>query len=720
MSVETHQLIALVKAKTAEAYRKINSFTKLIGTSTKGMSAFQQAGAMAAGMLIRDMVQGATAALGESIKLGASLETLANSFDRLTKSQGVTDASLGELQEAVKGTISNVDLLTEANTALSFKIPYQQFKNYAAAAVVVGRSVGIDATQSVENFTVALGRLSPRILDNLGIQLQLGEANILYAQRLGKTVDALTESERRMAFTTIATEMLMEKAAILEGTTSEAQLATEQFSASMKNLKTAIGSVLTPLGTIAPILQGMMPMIGTFAGILIPKLIGEMGALNLVTAAWGTTTAWASKLVTTSILGIPIIGWVAGAVLAITALTEIIRRFGKASDELKDAQGRLAEAQQTNAEATRAQETALSELERATVSLEAVQSTEADAVAVLEEKTLDLERAQHNMGAVLAWLRGEVESVDLATEDLTWTSDEARERFEMLSDELRGLQDEFNRTSDVARGLQDQLDGLNIVEQQLRIEQMKLRKEYETPGVVMSLKQFEAANEEIEKRIRGVRTQQAELRLEQDKTSKSLGEQREEIEKVEEKASLLTQSDDSLEEASEGVADALEEVTEKQKETAKAMEVLAEKELAAADAAVVLKESLDALESKKIEVEVIETRKRMEEIEKERLEAQYGVPSLEEEIGHQHGFDGVVEKPTWFLAGEGPTPEHVKITPIASVGKGAPGGPGSVSIHVDLRGAYTTRPVDPEEIYRVVGDVTRRQMSKLGVKYAVV
>ncbi|KKK51524.1 hypothetical protein LCGC14_3114100, partial [marine sediment metagenome] len=154
---EQSTLLFIIKAKTEAALRKVNAFTKGVGTSTKEMTAFQKAGTIAAGVLIRDMVQGASAAFSETIRLGAAIKTLKNSFYALTESQGVADASLDNLRRAVRGTISDVDLLKSANTAMSFKIPITQFEKYAEAAVVVGRAVGIRGAQAVDNFTVALG-----------------------------------------------------------------------------------------------------------------------------------------------------------------------------------------------------------------------------------------------------------------------------------------------------------------------------------------------------------------------------------------------------------------------------------------------------------------------------------------------------------------------------------------------------------------------------------
>src|SRR5690606_1745971 len=82
----------------------------------------------------------------------------------------------------------------------------------ARVATILGRAVGQDATKSVDDLTVALARQSPMILDNLGVKMNLTEATAQYAASLGKTVDALTEEERKLAFASAAMEAARQKA----------------------------------------------------------------------------------------------------------------------------------------------------------------------------------------------------------------------------------------------------------------------------------------------------------------------------------------------------------------------------------------------------------------------------------------------------------------------------------------------------------------------------
>jgi len=318
---EESSLIFVIKAKTMDALRKVNNFTKGVQSSTKEMSAFQKAGVIAAGVLVRDMVRGATAAFSETIKLGASIETLTNSFNALTKDAGATSLTLASLRKATKGTISDVDLLTAANTALALGLPVDELDDLFRASMDVGHAMGLTTLQAVSDITRGMGRLSPLILDNLGIIVNTELAYENYAATLGKTVSAMTAAEKRTAFQTAALESLNKKAVVLEGTTSDAAIAQERFGATIENLKTSVGGLLTPLGAVAPILEAGMPLFGTFAAVLIPGLITQYGALGLATTTWGAITAAVSKLVTASIYGIPVIGWILAAIAAVVALS---------------------------------------------------------------------------------------------------------------------------------------------------------------------------------------------------------------------------------------------------------------------------------------------------------------------------------------------------------------------------------------------------------------
>lgn len=297
---ETYQLLLDIKANTNKAIKNIQNLGDKVEQTSGRFDGLRTAVSQAAGMLMRDMVMSATRSFGEAIKLGASVETLQNSFDAMAAEAGRASLKIEDVEAAMGGTISRVDLLTSANKYMALNLPINEMEQLMQSAVAVGRSMGMDATRSVNDLSTALGRASPLILDNFGIQLKLTEAYDSYAATLGKTVEELTEAEKKTAFQVVAIEKLTEKAGVLEGTVSDSQLAQERFAASLENTKTKIGELLAPLGGLGPILEGAMPVIGMMTAQALPGLIssigGVSGAISLLTGPVGIALAAVAAL----------------------------------------------------------------------------------------------------------------------------------------------------------------------------------------------------------------------------------------------------------------------------------------------------------------------------------------------------------------------------------------------------------------------------------------
>jgi len=313
---EKYTLLTSIKVRVDEAIRDIDKFTQATRTTKEEMSAFGSAVSTAAGMLMRDLVQSFTRGFQEAVQFGAQVETLRNSFNAMIADVGATNVSMESLRKATRGTVADIDLLKAANTALSMHLPIDQLNDLYESAMIVGNAMGISTTQAVDDLTLAIGRQSPLILDNLGITVRIAEAQNEYAARLGKTSAQLTEQEKKTAFMTMAIEALNERADVLRGTTGQNQIAQEQWAAAMKNATTAAGEMLAPLGMLGPTMAGLMPIIATVA----TTYVSQLGLITAATNIWAAVTSTAASLVTTAFYGIPIIGWIALAIAALMAL----------------------------------------------------------------------------------------------------------------------------------------------------------------------------------------------------------------------------------------------------------------------------------------------------------------------------------------------------------------------------------------------------------------
>ena len=101
-------------------------------------------------------------------------------------------------------------------------------------ATTRGRAMGETVGQAFNDIVTGLGRGSALILDNLGIVVNATEVNEKYAASLGKSAEALTETEKKQALIN----------AVLADTTSAAGATidpTERLSAATDNFKESVG-----------------------------------------------------------------------------------------------------------------------------------------------------------------------------------------------------------------------------------------------------------------------------------------------------------------------------------------------------------------------------------------------------------------------------------------------------------------------------------------------
>lgn len=150
-----------------------------------------------------------TALVGAFLSLGqrgAALVPLAESFDNLTASVGLSSqALLIDLRKAANGTVSDFDLIKRANLALvgsTGEFGKEFGKNLPAvlaAARAAAKATGQDVDFLFQSLVAGIKRASPRLIDNTGIVLRLSEANQALATKLGKSVEALTDEEKQIA-----------------------------------------------------------------------------------------------------------------------------------------------------------------------------------------------------------------------------------------------------------------------------------------------------------------------------------------------------------------------------------------------------------------------------------------------------------------------------------------------------------------------------------------
>jgi phage-related protein len=140
----------------------------------------------------------------------------------------------------------------------------------------LGSAMGISTKEAVESLTLGIGRQSKLILDNLGITFQASDAYAWYAEKIGKSVSELTESEKKLAWQQYAIKRVTEEARKLGDNISQTQIQQQQWNAQLTNFKTALGRVLSPLGGLISATKDFIPLVTVLATTNLPALISSI------------------------------------------------------------------------------------------------------------------------------------------------------------------------------------------------------------------------------------------------------------------------------------------------------------------------------------------------------------------------------------------------------------------------------------------------------------
>lgn len=153
-------------------------------------------------------------------ELGGQSARLETSFRNLA---GVDPSiALQKLRAASKGTIDDAALLLGANKAMMLGVTddLDTLSKLMEVAGVRAKAMGISTVQAYGDIITGIGRVSPLILDNLGI-LTGGQAGFAeYAKSIGKAASELTDIEKRQY---LVNKVLADTTGIIQGQGKEAR-----------------------------------------------------------------------------------------------------------------------------------------------------------------------------------------------------------------------------------------------------------------------------------------------------------------------------------------------------------------------------------------------------------------------------------------------------------------------------------------------------------------
>lgn len=266
-----------------EASKSAGSFSSGIGKAVGGVANFGK-NMLKVGTIAAGAMTGAGIALASFAEQGGKLENIETSFNAIAEASGKSgDAILASFKDMTGGMVTNTDAMKSYN--LAAQLVNEDFANTLPNSMnyltKVSASTGQDLGYLMDSYVRGVGRLSPMILDNLGIQVDLTQAYEDYANANGKVASELTETEQQMALAAQVQEKLMENTAELPDITDTAAGSIASLKASMTDVKDEImkslGSAFAPLFSVLAdlakdvlpkLLEGLQPIIESFGNFM--------------------------------------------------------------------------------------------------------------------------------------------------------------------------------------------------------------------------------------------------------------------------------------------------------------------------------------------------------------------------------------------------------------------------------------------------------------------
>ena len=178
---------------------------------------------------------------------GAQLQRLEDTSYSLARSMGM---DMGHIMDSVRtaslGMVSDADIMQASSRALMLGVgdSAAQMGQLMEVAAMRGRAMGISTTQAFNDIVTGVGRMSPLILDNLGIVTGGQKTFDAYAASIGKVAEALTDAEKKQALINKAIEdtapLLEAEGGLARDVAGNWEYATAQIKTYIENKKKAI------------------------------------------------------------------------------------------------------------------------------------------------------------------------------------------------------------------------------------------------------------------------------------------------------------------------------------------------------------------------------------------------------------------------------------------------------------------------------------------------
>jgi len=240
---------------------------------------FQKLGNVVSGVTdrIKAVAEGVIDFGVEYSKRAGQIENVSVGFNKIFEN---SEEALKDLRKGAQGTISDFDLMLNANKAsmLGVSSNSKQLADLLEISRARAQALGVDSTYAFESIATGIGRMSPLILDNLGI-----------------TTGAYKEQLKALEDTGIVVTDVMKKELLLQTVLNDDSKVVmtlgvmwEQLTASFTNAKDNIATGLIPIFT--DIGETVLPFVTTAMANLSDKFVAF--ALDIWPKVKESATEW--------------------------------------------------------------------------------------------------------------------------------------------------------------------------------------------------------------------------------------------------------------------------------------------------------------------------------------------------------------------------------------------------------------------------------------------
>ena len=211
----------------------------------------------------------------------APLEGIQGAFEGIAEASGRSaDEMLAALKKGSAGMVSQRELMMTYNSAA--QLVGTTFANQLPDAMgylgKVSAATGEDMGFMLDSLVKGVGRLSPMILDNLGIQVSLAEATERGAEMFGVAASELTKEQQQAGMMNVVMEKLAANTASMPDVAGSAAAGFAQLQATFADLKDQIGLKLLPafiplVSKITDLVSEYGPQLISVIGILVDKFV---------------------------------------------------------------------------------------------------------------------------------------------------------------------------------------------------------------------------------------------------------------------------------------------------------------------------------------------------------------------------------------------------------------------------------------------------------------